>query len=1186
MKFFLGLLKQKSVIQLVGIAALCALIWYAGPMVAFAGKVPLASEFNRLLTILGIVFGWAVYVLLSQAVAKRTDQRLINELSAPQVDPAQAAIAQAQDAEVSDVRHKFEEALLTLKEARSKGRRGKHYLYELPWYIIIGAPGSGKTTALVNSGLRFPLSEKLGKGSVRGVAGTRNCDWFFGEEAVFLDTAGRYTTQDSHQAVDAAAWTGFLDLIKKYRPRQPINGVLVTMSMSDLLQRTEEERSQHAHEVRQRIQELYQVLRVRFPVYVLFTKCDLVAGFNDFFFDLGQEERSQVWGETFPGGGSESAEDLIARFGAGYDQLLARLNGRTFRRLEEEKDIQRRGLILDFPQQMELLKPAMMSFLYDTFAVSRFEAAALLRGVYFTSGTQEGTPIDQMLGRLAEAYGFDRQNQPVFSGRGKTYFITRLLKEVVIPEAELSGVDPGVERRRRWRQWAVCGCLVLLAVGLCAVWSLSYARNHRAIERVQELIQSYQTLSREAAGQEIGIRSLLVRLNLLQQAHAVYEDSSWWMRFGLYQGEKLQSEINRVYSHLLKNDLLPLIKTRLEQRLRERLQAGKTEDSQILYELLKVYLMLGDPTRMDIKLAGISVQKDWEQSFSREPQIQSELKLHTSRLLNEPVDAIELNKPLIVDVRKRLNAIPLAMQIYAHLKSEALPDHSHDFLLPEILGRYGDQVFTTADGQALQALVIPGLYTHKGYTAFFKLQGLGFVKKALEQNWVSENPAADKASDLNRLYDDLQKLYFAEYERMWRSLLDNLRIRKAQGIHQSVQILDLLTAPDSPIRPLLETVNRNTVLTAEPTADLSGKSKEKGTADEKLPIRPRQTSQEDVAPEPLIEMERRFKDLNSLVAGSEKSPPPIERVLRSLADLRDLMMQIGNAAKSEEQALKMARERMSGAGASDVIKRAQMEFSRLPEPLRGWFQQLTAFGWKLTLDSAKSELQSIWKTEVLAAYQAGLDHRYPLFKNSGHDTTMADFCRFFAPNGVLDQFFKNHLKPFVDTSRSPWRQLSMDNQGMHLSPEMLKQFQYAAKIRETFFSAGGSTPSIEFELKPLFLDENVEAFRLNLEGQPIQYRHGPTRSVKFKWPGPQTDLGVRLTFQTLDGREINQAEEGPWAWFRILDKATVERTNLLDRFVATFQQAGFKARFELHASSVDNPFKLTELQSFRCPGSF
>ena len=1186
MKFILGLLKQKSVIQLVGIMALSALIWYAGPMVAFAGRAPLVPEFNRLLTILGIVILWAVYVLFSQALAKRTDQQLIAELSAPQVDPAKAAIAQAQDEEVTDLRQKFEEALFKLKEARSKGRRGKQYLYEFPWYIIIGAPGSGKTTALVNSGLKFPLLDRLGKNSVKGVAGTRNCDWFFAEEAVFLDTAGRYTTQDSHQPVDAAAWSGFLNLIKKYRSRQPINGVLVTMSMSDLLQSNEDGRCQHAKEVRQRIQELYRVLSIRFPIYMLFTKCDLVAGFSDFFADLDQEERSQVWGETFSGGDSEPTEDLIARFGAGYENLLQRLNQRTFRRIQEEKDIQRRGFILDFPQQMALMKSAMMSFLYDIFSKSRYETAPLLRGIYFTSGTQEGTPIDRVLGRLAEAFGLDRQNQPVFSGRGKTYFITRLLKEVVIPEAELAGVDPGVERRRRWLQCAAYGCLLSLAVGMCVLWSVSYSRNNRSIEKVKEQIELYQTARKETAGRDMGMRPLLARLSVLQKAHDVYIDSSWWMRFGLYQGEKLQSEINRVYSQLLKNDFLPIIKIRLEQRLRERIQTGKAADSQVLYELLKVYLMLGHPEKMDPKLAGECIQKDWEQNFIREPQIQAELMGHSYHLLKEPLEPIALNKPLITDVRRKLNAIPLSMQIYAHLKSEALPDHSHDFLLSDTLGRYGDQVFTTVDGQAIQTLVIPGLYTHHGYTAFFKMQGLGFVKQALEQNWVLENPAADQASDLNRLYDDLQKLYFAEYERMWRNLLDNLRIRKAQGVHQAVQILDLLSVPDTPIRPLLEAVKRNTSLVADTAAELPTKQQGKEGATEKSPPRLSQKPQDDAGPAPLLELERHFKDLNSLIRGTEKSPPPFDNVLRSLTDLRDVMMQIGNAAKSEEQALKMARERMSGAGASDAMKRAQVEFGRLPEPLKSWFQQLTSFGWKLTLDTAKSELNSIWKTEVLAPYRVGLDQRYPLFNNSRHDSTMADFCRFFAPNGIIEKFFQNNLKPFVDTSRSEWRQVSMDNHGMSLSGEVLKQFQYAAKIRETFFAAGGSTPSVEFELKPIFLNENIDTFRLNIEGQTTLYRHGPARSTKFKWPGPQTDLGVRLTFQTLDGREINQSEEGPWAWLRILDKAIVERTSLLDRFVVTFQQDSFKARFELRASSVDNPFKLMELQSFRCPGSF
>ncbi|UCD81812.1 MAG: type VI secretion system membrane subunit TssM, partial [Desulfobacterales bacterium] len=385
MKAIIGFFKKKWLIQLVGVIALCALIWFAGPRFAYAKKTPLEPEFNRLLAILAVVIVWAVYNLITQARASQKDQQLMADLAAPQVDPAQAAIDEAQSEEAAILSQKFDEALQFLKKTRSKSRRDRHYLYELPWYVIIGAPGAGKTTLLVNSGLRFPLSEHLGASPIHGVGGTRNCDWLFADEAIFLDTAGRYTTQDSHQPVDAAAWSGFLDLIKKYRPRRPINGVLVTMSMSDLLQQSAEERAQHAKAVRQRILELYQVLGVRFPVYMLFTKCDLVAGFTDFFAQLSQEDRAQVWGETFPGEDSTQTDTYIARFETNFDELLRRLNQRTFRRIQEERDVQRRSLILDFPQQMALLKPAMQDFLHNTFGTSRYEEfEPLLRGIYFT----------------------------------------------------------------------------------------------------------------------------------------------------------------------------------------------------------------------------------------------------------------------------------------------------------------------------------------------------------------------------------------------------------------------------------------------------------------------------------------------------------------------------------------------------------------------------------------------------------------------------------------------------------------------------------------------------------------------------------------------------------------------------------------------------------------------------------
>ena len=363
MQAIIEFLKRTWVIQLIGVTVLCALIWFAGPQVAFANKAPFEPELHRLLAILAVIILWFGCNLYLQARANQKDRQLITELSASQEKPAQDAVIEAQDDEVETLRRSFEEALQLLKETRSKSKRDRQYLYELPWYVIIGPPGSGKTTLLSNSGLRFPLSERLGKSDFRGVGGTRNCDWFFAEEAIFLDTAGRYATQDSHQPVDAAGWRGFLDLVKKYRPQRPINGVLVALSMADLLAQSEEARSRLARAIRQRVLELYDVFGIQFPIYLLFTKCDLVAGFTDFFADLGQEERAQVWGETFPDGDPKQTENHIAHFDEHFEDLLRRLNQRTLGRLQEERDLQRRGLILNFPQQMALLKPAIMRFL-------------------------------------------------------------------------------------------------------------------------------------------------------------------------------------------------------------------------------------------------------------------------------------------------------------------------------------------------------------------------------------------------------------------------------------------------------------------------------------------------------------------------------------------------------------------------------------------------------------------------------------------------------------------------------------------------------------------------------------------------------------------------------------------------------------------------------------------------------
>src|SRR5580704_4879420 len=401
-----------------------AVIWYGGPYILVADYAPLGSELARIIGIVLLIVFWGLRALLRELKAARASKKLVQAV-AKQEEPANARAS----ADARQMQQRFEEATNALQ----KSSKGKKSLYDLPWYIIIGPPGAGKTTAIVNSGLNFPLAQKFGKEALRGVGGTRNCDWWFTDRAILLDTAGRYTTQDSNARADGAGWVALLQLLRKFRSRQPINGVIVALSASDLLTGDDKERERHVTAIRTRLDEISQTLRIAVPVYVLVTKCDLVAGFAEFFDDLGQDARGQVWGTTFPIEATESgrAPELFEKE---FSRLLERLQQHVLGRMERERDTRRRVAILAFPQQMATVGPLLNDLLKRVFTTTGFDNQILLRGVYFTSGTQEGTPVDRVLGAVARAFGVTSQIAPAAAGRGKAYFIERLLKNVVFRE--------------------------------------------------------------------------------------------------------------------------------------------------------------------------------------------------------------------------------------------------------------------------------------------------------------------------------------------------------------------------------------------------------------------------------------------------------------------------------------------------------------------------------------------------------------------------------------------------------------------------------------------------------------------------------------------------------------------------------------------------------------------------------
>lgn len=1202
MKKLFGLIFNPWVLLVLGLAALSIVIWIVGPLVAIGTVRPLETTTSRLVLIGAILLLVALRKAWQFWRARKANDKVVDQLLAPTKtvsnDPA--------DAELKTLGERFATALETLKRAKFdqgksglagawsglSSRVGKRYLYELPWYVIIGAPGSGKTTALVNSGLKFPLAEAMGEHAVRGVGGTRNCDWWFTDQAVLIDTAGRYTTQDSHKANDSKAWEGFLDLLKSARPRQPLNGVLVTVSVTDLLTRTAAERAQHAAAVRLRVQELHQQLGIRFPIYLLVTKCDLLAGFMETLGEADKDTRATPWGMTFKLDRHQRTD--IAGFGPEFDALEKRLTDGLIDRLQLERDPQRRARIYAFPQQFEALRGLLKDYLEQVFSPSQFEAHPLLRGVYFVSGTQEGTPIDRMLGRIARTYRLERTVVPPNQASGRSFFLARLLKEVVFAESALAGTDLKWERRRGWLAvgaYAMIACVTALAL---VAWGTSYVNNKRYVAKVGATVDDVRALLQSTPNRASpDIMVLLPALEATRDlARASIGDSvPWSYGFGLYQGRKLDAASQQAYRRMLVDAVLPRIALGIEDRLKTGI-----DNPELQYEALKAYVMLYDPSRFDADALKLYVLADWETHLPRSvtTEQRAALESHLDALLAEggAVSPLPEDRALVAQVRSRLVSSPLTERIYRRMRRQGVGSEFPDFTIAKAGGPAAPLVFTRASGQPLTKGV-PGFFTHDGYHKGFQKE-VDRVSRQLadEESWVLGVSDATRQDTLRnadvqqQLSDEVRRLYLGDYARTWEEFIGDVRMLPTSNLPQAVQMSRVLSAPDNPLVPLLRGLSRETTLTVT-NADVATKVESgarnavQRSREELLRLIGNQngaSAASALPPGAKIEslVDERFVTLRNLVTPvGDKGPAPIDATVGLIGEVYTLLNASDTAVKGGNV-----------PPPSDVPNKVKAEAARLPEPVRSLLNTLSVSGTRAALDQTRSNLGQALNAEVGDFCRQAISGRYPFERNASRDVTTEDFARVFAPGGLFDAFFQKNLSQFVNTSTKPWSFKTIDGASMGADTATLAQFQNAAVIRDTFFRAGGNAPGLRLEFKPLEMDATITQFTLDVDGQVVKYSHGPQIPTSIQWPGPRGTGQVRTALSPVStsGGQSGTVNEGPWALFKLFDKQMIEGAGAPERFKVTFTIDGRKAMFLVSASSVHNPFRLRELDNFSCPG--
>ncbi|SEC70885.1 type VI secretion system protein ImpL [Pseudomonas saponiphila] len=1154
------------VIPLLGLIALSLIIWFIGPLLEFL--VPEGRRWALIIVIFALWIGYRVFRIIQ---ARRHAAKVLQSLAADTPpDPDSVATAE----ELAALRQRMDEALALLKKAKLGGDERRN-LYELPWYVIIGPPGSGKTTALVNSGLHFPLAAQLGAGAVRGVGGTRNCDWWFTDQAVLLDTAGRYTTQDSHASVDKAAWLGFLDLLKTQRSRRPIDGAFVAISLSDLLLGSEAERAAHAAAIRLRIQELYTQLGVRFPIYLMLTKLDLVPGFMEFFDSLSKEERAQVWGMTFALDDGKSGDSPLAQLPAELAALEQRLNERLVERLQQERDPARRDLIYGFPQQFAALKESLQGFLEGVFKPNAFEERVLLRGVYFTSGTQEGSPIDRLIGAMAQSMNLDRQHLARQTGTGRSYFIEKLFSAVAFAERGLVGVNPKVERRRKWIARGALAATVALVLVVGTLWIISYRANQAYIAQVDQRVapvrQDVQNLSSAQ-------RDVLAVLPLLNATRHLAGDAPGWAEgLGLYQGDMLEAEAASVYRKLLVAVFAPRLMTRIE----EQLHSGGNSD--FLYEGLKAYLMLADSEHYDPDFIKAWITLDWDRTLARDlpPDQRQALTGHLQALFEKHPPNARLDQRLIDDLRRQLQQLPVAQRVYDRVKRAKLPDGVPDFRLSEAGGRDAALVFTRKSGKPLSE-PLSGLFTAKGYRQAFLLASLNQAGTLAEEQWVLGRDQADQ-QNVASLAADVRRLYFQDYLRQWDALLADIDFVPITSVAQAADVLRILSGPTSPLKKLLVAVAKETDLQQEERLLAAQGQKVEGGVDQLKQRLGSLLGQEQAANPAAVAssddpVSAHFADLNSLVSKGEGEPAAIDGLL---SDMNALYVQVSAMVGASGDALLGEAKNQASAAAARVSLTAE----RQPPMVQGLVKSVVGSTTNSMMGGVRNQLNAAWVSEVVNVYRQSLSGRYPMSPGSSRDATLEDFGQFFGTGGVMDNYFRKYLQPYVNTSTTTWSWQPGAAQKLGISPGVLQTFQRAANIRDAFFrSSGGTQPAVRFELKPVAMDASISQFLLDLDGQQLSYDHGPSRPVAMQWPNPGSIGVVRLSIMppSATGRS-GVTLDGPWAWFRLLEQSDLTATNSPDRFNLRLRVDGASISYELRASSAFNPFKSRVLSGFSLP---
>lgn len=1096
--------------------------------------------------------------------------------------------------ELQLINQQVKESIQLIRKSKLGDKKGNAALYELPWYMVIGNPAAGKSSAIYNSGLQFPFEETHQKVVSSGLSGTRNCDWFFSTEGVLLDTAGRYSVY----AEDHEEWLGLLNLLKKHRSNAPINGLMVIVSVAELISQSPEKSLTLAKNLRARIQDLTERLEVFAPVYLVFTKMDLIAGFTEFFECYEAQEFDQVWGATLPYD-PESSQNATDLFEQHYNVLYDGLKNVSTTHLSRRHAQNTSPSVMTFPLEFKTLKPALKTFIGTLFEDNPYQFKPVFRGFYFTSALQEGVVESPMTEQIAADYNLQKNEnselnlQKKSSSQNHGYFLKGLFSDIILKDKNLvkQHINPA---KKRQRYLAFIASLLGVAI-ILAVWVWSYRNNQQFIIDVQADLDKVVQMEK-ASGNELSTQldALLILQNRLQQLDDFDQHRPLKFSFGLYQGNELREKLKVEYLKGIKQIVLQPTQQNITQYLQrignnkeilkenhtnvqvQQIAANKSQqylepsdtNPQDAYNALKAYLMMSShPQYMDASHLSDQVTKFWRAwldenrgQMPRGEMIQKAEQILTYSMIlanDKQFPALESDAQLVDQTRQVLLSVvrgmPARDRVYNEIKMRAAV-------------RYPALTVSRIVGDANKSIVLggyalPGMFTQKAWDEF--------VSKAIDdaadkptdtKDWVLNSSQSDDltfSGSPDQIRKQLTQLYKQEYIAEWKKFLNVVHYAKGEDFASEARFIDVLgESQNSPIRTFMDRVAKETnwdnpVVQAELATPQTGfvawfKRKVLRQGNDVAVTQAMAQAQGPISQE--------FSVFYQLVRkrDDQQNKSLLDEYLINLSQVRSKFSDLKSAGDIGPSALNLVKQTINDQ--NSVFNTTQkIVDEKLSVGLNGQDQQMIqklmvsplTQAFESLLIPAQGEINQLWMTQAYQPFKANLATKYPFDSSARIQATSGEIGQIFTENGSIARFVKETLDPLVIRrgymlSSKTWKDL-----GLSLNPQFVMSFQnYVApangvatgEINQPAVAPVAASQSY-FQFYPL-QNSKLLSYTIDIDGQRMVYENGIQQWVNFIWPNPGSIPGARITAVDLEGQTHTIFEApGEYGINRLIDSA-------------------------------------------------